>query len=238
VYITYVQGDNVDIPVKRLPKKPAPARFGRRLTAAQKERATHICVDCGYIYCDPTPFEQTDPDYRCPQCQAPKKRFAKFDPETGASASAGTCLFFASCTYCTNRCKAHVVALECTLRDMRRSFWLAIANNVTDEVPSTEYDLCQTFWPQHLLLKPCFILDCVRTGIPCYDVDCLSILTLPVRVTCPVVPPPIPGPPPGLSVGAGGPFCAACFEGCAMHAGAGAADPSHRFSIISLTMSR
>lgn len=83
VYITYVKGDNVDIPVKRLPKKPAPARFGRRLTAAQKERATHICVDCGYIYCDPLPFEETDPDYRCPQCQAPKKRFAMFDPNTG-----------------------------------------------------------------------------------------------------------------------------------------------------------
>jgi hypothetical protein len=51
VYFTYVQGDNVDYPVKRLPKKPAPARFGRRLTASQKERATHICVDCGFIYC-------------------------------------------------------------------------------------------------------------------------------------------------------------------------------------------
>lgn len=51
VYLTYVQGDNPDIQVKRLPKKPAPARFGRRLTASQKERATHICVDCGYVYC-------------------------------------------------------------------------------------------------------------------------------------------------------------------------------------------
>ena len=51
VYLTYVQGDNVDYQVKRLPKKPAPARFGRRLTASQKERATHICVDCGYVYC-------------------------------------------------------------------------------------------------------------------------------------------------------------------------------------------
>ena len=36
--------------VKRLPKKPAPKRFGRKLTAAQKELATHICVDCGWIY--------------------------------------------------------------------------------------------------------------------------------------------------------------------------------------------
>ena len=38
--------------VKKLPKKAAPSRFGRKLTASQKENATHICVDCGYIYCD------------------------------------------------------------------------------------------------------------------------------------------------------------------------------------------
>ena len=38
--------------MKRLPKKPTPPRFGRKLTAAQKERATHICLDCGYVYCD------------------------------------------------------------------------------------------------------------------------------------------------------------------------------------------
>jgi rubredoxin len=69
--------------VKRLPKKPAPARFGRKLTAAQKERATHICVDCGYIYCDAKAFEQTDPDYQCPQCRAPKKRFARYDAVSG-----------------------------------------------------------------------------------------------------------------------------------------------------------
>jgi rubredoxin len=69
--------------VKRLPKKPAPARFGRKLTPSQKERATHICVDCGYIYCDAKPFEETDPNYQCPQCRAPKKRFARYNPKTG-----------------------------------------------------------------------------------------------------------------------------------------------------------
>ena len=45
-----VKGENNDVMVKRLPKKPAPKRFGRKLTAAQKELATHICVDCGWIY--------------------------------------------------------------------------------------------------------------------------------------------------------------------------------------------
>jgi hypothetical protein len=47
-----VKGDNETVNVKRLPKKPAPPRFGRKLTARQLELATHICVDCGYIYCD------------------------------------------------------------------------------------------------------------------------------------------------------------------------------------------
>jgi hypothetical protein len=47
-----VKGENNEVNVKRLPKKPTPPRFGRKLTAAQRERATHICVDCGYIYCD------------------------------------------------------------------------------------------------------------------------------------------------------------------------------------------
>lgn len=47
-----VQGENKDVNVKRLAKRPIPPRFGRRLTPAQKDRATHICVDCGYIYCD------------------------------------------------------------------------------------------------------------------------------------------------------------------------------------------
>lgn len=42
-----IKGENTTVDVKRLPKKPAPPRFGRKLTAAQKARATHICLDCG-----------------------------------------------------------------------------------------------------------------------------------------------------------------------------------------------
>lgn len=83
VTFVVVKGDNSTIDVKRLPKKPAPARFGRKLSAAQKARATAICIDCGYIYCDETPFAQLAADYRCPQCNAPKRRFAKYDPNTG-----------------------------------------------------------------------------------------------------------------------------------------------------------
>ena len=35
------------------------------------------------IYCDETPFNELGSDYRCPQCNAPTRRFAKFNVETG-----------------------------------------------------------------------------------------------------------------------------------------------------------
>jgi len=84
VVIQFTKGPNVDYNIKRIPKKPAPARFGRRLTASQKANATHICIDCGYVYCEAEPFEELGGDYKCPQCNAPPRRFAKFDAETGS----------------------------------------------------------------------------------------------------------------------------------------------------------
>ncbi|XBI00435.1 hypothetical protein VPH35_129463 [Triticum aestivum] len=72
-----------DIDVKRLPKRPAPPRFGRKLSDSQKARATHICLDCGYIYFLPKAFEEQPDEYGCPQCNAPKKRFARYDVESG-----------------------------------------------------------------------------------------------------------------------------------------------------------
>jgi hypothetical protein len=56
VSLVLVRGPNDSVDVKKLPKKPAPARFGRRLTAAQKARATHLCVDCGYVSLAAVPF--------------------------------------------------------------------------------------------------------------------------------------------------------------------------------------
>jgi len=69
--------------IKRLNARPAPKRFGKRLSAKQKELATHLCLDCGYIYCDETPFNALAADYVCPQCNAGKKRFGTFDVNTG-----------------------------------------------------------------------------------------------------------------------------------------------------------
>lgn len=89
VTVVVIKGENTTVDVKRLPKKPAPARFGRKLTAAQKARATHICIDCGYIYADEIPFSQLPADYSCPQCNAPKRRFAGFDPNTGKMQGGG-----------------------------------------------------------------------------------------------------------------------------------------------------
>ncbi|KAI3517795.1 hypothetical protein L1887_17015 [Cichorium endivia] len=81
VYFVVSRGGDVD--VKRLPKRPAPPRFGRKLTDAQKARATHICLDCGFIYTLSKPFEDQPDGYLCPQCRAPKKRFTGYDPATG-----------------------------------------------------------------------------------------------------------------------------------------------------------
>lgn len=88
VSFVVVRGANNDTNVKRLPKKPAPKRFGRKLTARQQQYATHLCVDCGYIYADPkVTFKDQPADYLCPQCASPKKRFATYDPETGKTGS-------------------------------------------------------------------------------------------------------------------------------------------------------
>ncbi|KAL6762328.1 hypothetical protein V8C86DRAFT_2520236 [Haematococcus lacustris] len=83
ITIVYVRGENTSINVKRLPKKPAPPKFGRKLTDGQRARATHVCVDCGYIYSDELPFNETKESYRCPQCQAPKRRFVPYDVRSG-----------------------------------------------------------------------------------------------------------------------------------------------------------
>ncbi|CAN6569741.1 unnamed protein product [Malus baccata var. baccata] len=37
-------------------------------------RATHICLDCGFIYTLQKPFDEQPDAYACPQCLAPKKR--------------------------------------------------------------------------------------------------------------------------------------------------------------------
>nr|ABK21407.1 unknown [Picea sitchensis] len=81
VYFVVSRGAEVD--VKRLPKRPAPPRFGRKLTEAQKARATHICLDCGYIYTLTKSFDEQRDDFVCAQCSAPKKRFARYDVEKG-----------------------------------------------------------------------------------------------------------------------------------------------------------
>eukprot|EP00854_Cymbomonas_tetramitiformis_P012674 gene12674-14982_t len=59
------------VDVKRIPKRPKLAKFGRKLTAAQK------------------PFAEQPNTYICPQCQAPKARFAEYDPITGKVKSIG-----------------------------------------------------------------------------------------------------------------------------------------------------
>ncbi|XP_078446001.1 rubredoxin family protein [Wolffia australiana] len=81
--VYFVVSRGVEVDVKRLPKRPAPPRFGRTLTDSQKARATHICLDCGFIYFLPKSFDEQPDSYVCPQCAAPKKRFARYDVNSG-----------------------------------------------------------------------------------------------------------------------------------------------------------
>ncbi len=83
VTFVYVKGANTSINVKRLPKKAAPPRFNKKLTSGQMALASHICVDCGYIYCDEVPFDETPSNYRCLECGAPKRRFVVYDKSSG-----------------------------------------------------------------------------------------------------------------------------------------------------------
>jgi rubredoxin len=80
--IVFVKGSNSSVNVRNLGIKPAPRRFGRKLTSEQKENASHICIDCGWIYCEKTPFDKQTREFACPQCKAPKKRFARFDAKS------------------------------------------------------------------------------------------------------------------------------------------------------------
>ncbi|KAG4972824.1 hypothetical protein JHK87_029645 [Glycine soja] len=56
---------------------------------SMQARATHICLDCGYIYTLQKSFDEQPDTYGCPQCQAPKKRFARYDVNTGKAIGGG-----------------------------------------------------------------------------------------------------------------------------------------------------
>jgi len=52
----------------------------RRVDVASRQytvtvSAAYICIDCGYIYEGSTAFEKLPNSYKCPTCQAPKRRF-------------------------------------------------------------------------------------------------------------------------------------------------------------------
>lgn len=50
----------------------------------QRQLSAYLFPVCrGYTDTDPTPFDEQPSSYVCPQCKAPKKRFAPYDVETG-----------------------------------------------------------------------------------------------------------------------------------------------------------
>lgn len=79
---------------KRFRRRPPPVKCaepGQVTAEADAETrtavATHICADCGYLYVPSVSttekFADLRDDFTCPQCDAPKSRFATYDPVTG-----------------------------------------------------------------------------------------------------------------------------------------------------------
>lgn len=46
----------------------------RAAATKAKTKTAYICVDCGYIYDGRDTFEKLPSSYRCPVCNAPKRR--------------------------------------------------------------------------------------------------------------------------------------------------------------------
>lgn len=50
-------------------------------TKNKAKTASYVCLDCGYLYTDATPFEELK-SYACPVCNAPKRRFKELRGNT------------------------------------------------------------------------------------------------------------------------------------------------------------
>ncbi|KXZ50740.1 hypothetical protein GPECTOR_15g425 [Gonium pectorale] len=57
--------------VSRQSRVAVNAMFTKTKPAA---KVAYVCLDCGYLYDEPTPFEDVK-SYACPVCGAPKRRF-------------------------------------------------------------------------------------------------------------------------------------------------------------------
>eukprot|EP00879_Flechtneria_rotunda_P001419 GHRR01001572.1.p1 GENE.GHRR01001572.1~~GHRR01001572.1.p1 ORF type:complete len:131 (+),score=55.12 GHRR01001572.1:176-568(+) len=68
----------------------APGRSRRSLTVVARKtaaKAAYICIDCGWIYDGREPFDKLPNSYRCPVCNAPKRRFRQTEASGKRSGS-------------------------------------------------------------------------------------------------------------------------------------------------------
>jgi len=71
---------------QRLPQLRQPVTCRAGAAKATKQKA-YICKDCGWIYEGRAAFEELPSSYKCPVCQAPKRRFAPYKKPVGAKAN-------------------------------------------------------------------------------------------------------------------------------------------------------
>lgn len=57
------------------------------MVARATTKTAYVCIDCGYIYDGSTPFEKLPGNYKCPVCNAPKRRFKAANARGGNDAA-------------------------------------------------------------------------------------------------------------------------------------------------------
>ncbi len=81
--------------MRRLPQRSFTARLRLACHCALLRRrpaeraAAALPARSGFIYFQAAPFDELPGSYECPQCAAPKGRFAGYDPETGKTKGGG-----------------------------------------------------------------------------------------------------------------------------------------------------
>ncbi|ERN06124.1 hypothetical protein AMTRI_Chr06g192680 [Amborella trichopoda] len=60
-------------------QKPATLALAPKFSMRVSSKQAYICLDCGYIYNDRTPFEKLPDKFLCPVCGAPKRRFRPYE---------------------------------------------------------------------------------------------------------------------------------------------------------------
>lgn len=69
-------------PAVRGPRLRTSLQVFARSSSKTAAKTAYICIDCGYIYDGREAFDKLPNSYRCPVCNAPKRRFRPTEAKT------------------------------------------------------------------------------------------------------------------------------------------------------------